>query len=96
MLKRERVGTVIFDLVKDLAGDTSDGKVGAAFNQTLQHILSEGIEVAANHHSRKAQEGNRRPKRLDDVYGSTWIAAGAGLAGFLYGDAGAQEVELAT
>ncbi len=29
------------------------------------------------HHNRKGQVGNKRPKELDDVYGSFWITATA-------------------
>ena len=93
-LRDEGIGTVIFDSIKDVAGDVSDGNVGAEFNRTMQILIAAGIEVVALHHNRKAQEGNRKPKRLDDLYGSTWIAAGAGSVVYLFGEAGDCEVEL--
>lgn len=93
-IKQEGIGTVVFDSIKDVAGDVADGKVGAEFNKTLQLLVSAGIEVAALHHNRKGQEGNRKPKRLDDLYGSQWIAAGAGSVVYLYGEAGDLEVTM--
>lgn len=89
-----RAGHVFIDSVKDIAGDTADGKIGAAFNSMVQHCIAEGIEVCALHHARKSQDANRKPRRLDDLHGSTWIAAGAGSVVFLYGEAGDRVVEL--
>jgi len=36
------------------------------------------------HHMRKGQVGNKKPKRMDDMFGSTFIAAGITNAGLLY------------
>lgn len=93
-IEREGLGTVIFDSVKDVAGDVTDGVVGAEFNKTLQLLVAAGIEPVALHHPRKGQQGNRKPRRLDDLYGSQWIAAGAGSVIYLFGEAGDREVEL--
>lgn len=93
-LYENAIGTVVLDSIKDVAGDVSEGKVGAEFNRAVQTLIAAGIEVLAIHHSRKGQEGNRKPKRLDDLYGSTWIAAGAGSVVYLYGEAGDPIVEL--
>ena len=89
------IGMVFIDSVKDLAGDTADGKVGAAFNSVVQHVIAAGIEVAALHHPRKATniEG-KRPRKLDDLHGSTWIVAGAGSVVYLHGEAGDLAIEL--
>ena len=46
------------------------------------------------HHPRKGQEGNRKPSKLDDLYGSRWIPAGAGSVISLWGQAGDPIVEL--
>ena len=88
------IGTVVLDSVKDVAGDPADGKVGQAFNSTLQHLVGAGVEVMALHHNRKGQVGNARPRKLDDLYGSTWIAAGAGSVVSLWGEPGDSVVEL--
>ena len=37
-----------------------------------------GINVEALAHTRKATGTNTHPNTIDDVYGSTWITAGAG------------------
>jgi len=37
------------------------------------------------HHMRKGQVGNKKPKRMDDMFGSTFIAAGITNAGLLWG-----------
>jgi replicative DNA helicase len=45
------------------------------------------------HHQRKGQGGSK-PTTLEDVYGSTWITAGAGSVLLLWGAAGDPIVEL--
>lgn len=87
-------GTIVLDSLKDLAGDLADGKVASRVNRALQLVVAEGIEVVALHHQRKAQEGNKKPRALADLYGSVWITAGAGSVLVLWGDAGDAIVEL--
>lgn len=60
----------------------------------MQHVVAARIELCGLHHSRKATDGNRRPDKLDDVYGSRWITAGAGSVVHLYGEAGDRVVQL--
>lgn len=93
-LRFREVGTVIIDSIKDVAGDTSDSKIGSAFNLVMQNVVAEGIEFCGLHHPRKAQEANGKPRRLDDLHGSTWIAAGAGSVVLLHGEPGDSIVEL--
>jgi len=93
-LTEHEVGAVFIDSLKDIAGDVSDGRVGAALNMAVQHVVAAGIEFCGLHHPRKASDGNRRPRKLDDVYGSTWLTAGAGSVVYLYGQAGDPVVEL--
>lgn len=93
-LLEQGVGTIVLDSIKDVAGDVSDGKVGAAFNRATQAIVAADIEVLSLHHNRKGQDGNRNPRRLDDLYGSQWLAAGAGSVVSLWGEAGDTVVEL--
>ncbi len=87
------VGTVGVDSVKDIAVGLAEDAVGAAVNQAFQHLVSCEIEVVALHHQRKGQDG-RKPRRLEDVYGSTWLTAGAGSVVLLWGEAGDPYVEL--
>jgi replicative DNA helicase len=87
---------VIIDSLKDVALGLSDDEVGAGLNTCLQRALVNGIEVLALHHYRKrAQDhANREPKSLDELYGSTWITAGAGSVLSLWGAAGDPVVQL--
>jgi len=93
-LRFRQVGTVVIDSLKDLAVGLASDEVGAAVGQALQHVVAAGIEVMVLHHQRKGQDGNRKPRHLDDVYGSAWITAGAGSVVLLWGEAGDPVVEL--
>lgn len=93
-LEERGIGTVVIDSIKDVAGDVTDGKIGAELNKTLQSMVARGIEVLALHHNRKGQQGNKAPKRLDDLYGSQWIAAGAGSVVCFWGEAGDESVDM--
>lgn len=93
-LRLHEVGTVVIDSLKDIAVGLADDQVGAAVGQALQHVAAAGIEVVVLHHQRKGQDGNRKPRSLDDVYGSAWITAGAGSVVLLWGEAGDAVVEL--
>lgn len=90
---QHRAGVVVIDSLKDVALGLSDDKVGAGLNNALQRTLAEGVEVLALHHQRKGQDG-RKPQKLEDVYGSTWITAGAGSVVLLWGNPGDPIVEL--
>lgn len=81
--------TIALDSLKDMAIKLSDDEVGAAVNQGIQRAVAEGIEVLALHHYRKRDQGNaKEPTQLDEMYGSTWIGAGAGSVLSLWGQAG--------
>jgi replicative DNA helicase len=84
---------VFLDSLKDVALGLSDDEVGAGLNSAMQRALVEGVEIGALHHQRKGQ-GGTKPKTLEDVYGSTWITAGAGSVLLLWGVAGDSIVEL--
>lgn len=86
--------TVILDSLKDMALGLADDEVGAGLNQAMQLALAEGIDVLALHHQRKGTSSEKRPKTLEDLYGSTWIAAGAGSILLLWGKAGDLIVEM--
>jgi hypothetical protein len=88
------VGNVFIDSVKDIASPLSSDEVGAAVNRALGGLIARRIEVVASHHQRKATAENRRPTRLSDVYGSTWITAGSGSVILLWGEPGDPIVEL--
>jgi len=86
--------TLVLDSLKDLCTGTTDDEAGLRINAQLQECLVRGVEVLVLHHQRKATEGNRRPKKLDDVYGSRWLTAGAGSVLSLWGEPGGATVEM--
>lgn len=91
--------TIMVDGIKDVALKLSDDETGAGLNRAFQLCLRDGIDIVANHHQRKAQggKGSGKPKDLADVYGSTWITAGAGTVLLLWADQpGSAHVELTT
>jgi hypothetical protein len=84
---------VIVDSLKDAAVKLTDDETGGNVNRALQLCNAADIDVVVLHHQRKAQNGNK-PTHLEDVYGSTWITAGAGSVLLLWGEAGSELVEL--
>ena len=86
-------GSVFVDSLKDAVIKLSDDESAGNFNRGVQWAIADGIEVLGLHHQRKGQ-GGVRPKTLEDVYGNTWITAGAGSVVLLWGAAGDPLVEL--
>ena len=80
------VGAVFADSLKDMASPLSSDEVGAALSRAIGGVIAHQIEFAACHHQRKATGENEKPRTLADVYGSTWITAGAGSVLLLWGD----------
>lgn len=85
--------TVVTDSLKDAASKLADDEVGGNVNRAHQHLVANGIEALSLHHQRKGQ-GGAKPTSLEDVYGSTWLTAGAGSVLLLWGAAGDPIVEL--
>jgi hypothetical protein len=85
---------VFCDSYKDLHPKLSQEDVGASINQAVQELLIHGMQWCGAHHQRKAQGENRRPDKLDDVYGSGWLTAGLGSVVCLWSKPGSQAVEL--
>ena len=88
------VDDLYIDSLKDIASPLSSDEVGSAYNRAVGAVIATGVEVAANHHQRKATSENKRPSSLADVYGSTWITSGAGSVLCLWGQPGDPLVEL--
>jgi replicative DNA helicase len=87
--------TLIGDSLKDLAVDLVKDEAGTRVNRAWQLLIAAGIEVVDLHHPRKAIAGeSRKPRSLDDVYGSTWLTAGHGSVLLLWGNPGDPIVEL--
>ena len=80
--------TVFIDSLKDAAVGLTDDVVGAGYNRARQKAVADGIQVIEGHHQIK-----RAVKTLDDVYGSVWLAGGAGSVILLYGEPGSEIVE---
>ena len=94
MAEQYGAGTVVLDSLKDVAPGLEKPEVGSAVNVALQHLVAADVEVIGLHHQRKASGDNKRPTSLADVYGSTWLTAGAGSVVLLWGDAGDPVVQL--
>jgi replicative DNA helicase len=88
------VGTVMVDSLKDVALDLVKDEVGSRVNRAMQLIVDGGIAFFGNHHQRKAASDNKKPKTLNDVYGSNWVTAGCGSVILLWGKPGDPIVEL--
>jgi replicative DNA helicase len=84
---------IVVDSLKDAAVKLTDDETGGKANRAIQYATAEGIDVLVLHHQRKGQNGEK-PKKLEDVYGSTWITAGMGSVILLWGAAGDPIVEL--
>lgn len=94
MCKQAEADTVIVDSLKDAVLKLSDDESGSGYNRARQQALVEGVQVVELHHQRKANGDNKKPSKLDDVYGSAWLTAGAGSVICLWGQAGDPVVEL--
>lgn len=88
LCRRAECDTVVIDSVKDAAVGLSDDSVGAGYNRARQLVIADGVEVAEAHHQVKRGANGGAPDSLPDVYGSTWLTAGAGSVLLLNGSAG--------
>lgn len=86
--------TCVIDSLKDAALKLSEDETGSGWNQARQIAIEAGTQLLELHHPRKSQEGNKKPSKLEDLYGSRWIPAGAGSVLSLWGEAGDPVVEL--
>jgi len=84
---------VVIDSLKDLTASLDQDEPGSMVNAALQYCLAEGIDVLGLHHQRKQVSGGSKPTTLADVYGSTWLTAGAGSVLLLWGEPGDAVVE---
>lgn len=78
-------GTVVVDSIKDVMPEVKPETAGE-YNRARQSVLAAGIDLAELHHNRKAQNGNKEPRTLEDVYGGRWLTAGAGSVISLWQD----------
>jgi replicative DNA helicase len=80
--------TVVVDSLKDAAVGLSTDDGAGGYNRARQLCLANGVQVLELHHMVKRGEGGNKPTTLADLYGSIWIAAGAGSVVLLSGDPG--------
>lgn len=94
-LARDRgATTVVIDSIKDVLPNASDETAAGGYNIARQHCLSSGIQWLEIHHNRKSNGENRKPNKLDDIYGNRWLTAGAGSVWSLWGQSGDLVVEM--
>lgn len=87
--------TVYIDSLKDAAVGLSDDDVGAAYNRARQGLIAARYQVCELHHViKRFGEGNSgRLTNVADVYGSTWLTAGAGSVIGLSGEPNARLIQ---
>ena len=85
MFRQQEIGTVIFDSIKDVAGDVQDGKIGAEFNRTMQLLVSAGMESPPSITTAKARRATGSRSGSTISMAAQWIAAGAGVGGLPLG-----------
>ncbi|MGJ3507954.1 AAA family ATPase [Enemella sp. A6] len=85
--------SVVVDSLKDI-GSVLEDEGGTAWNRARQKALVAGVQVLELHHNRKVTSGGSTATTLDNVYGSTWITAGAGSVVLLAGKPGDPVVKL--
>ncbi|MFZ3569656.1 DnaB-like helicase N-terminal domain-containing protein [Streptomyces sp. BH097] len=88
--------TIVIDSLKDAVSTMVDDSLAVAFHNARMRALRSGVEILELHHQRKATADAPRGQRpaLDQVYGSTWLTAGAGSVLFVTGRAGDPAVTL--
>lgn len=87
--------TVVLDSLKDAAVKLSDEETGQGLSRAMNMCVANGVDILAYHHQRKhTNSGQGKPNSLADVYGSSWITAGAGSVILLWGNAGDLVIEL--
>jgi hypothetical protein len=84
---------IVVDSLKDAVARLSEDGPAGNYNSAVQACSRDDIDVLTLHHQRKAVEGHK-PTSLEDVYGNTWLTAGAGSVVLLWGEAGSEVVEL--
>ena len=87
-------GTVFLDSLGAVASRTSEDESGGGVSRAFALVAAAGVELFAVHHTRKSTNENKHPEKLDDVFGSRWISAGAGSVLGLFGPPGATRFDL--
>lgn len=94
MCRAAEADTVVVDSLKDAVRKISEDEAGAAWNIARQLALRAGIQVLEVNHVRKRSQGHKDKPTIDDIYGSTWLTAGAGSVFLLDGTPGEPIVKM--
>ncbi|ASZ74216.1 DNA primase/helicase [Mycobacterium phage Squint] len=86
MAEAAGAGVVYVDSLKDAVVGLSTDEIAANYNRARQKLLASGVEVCELHHTRKPSQ--EAAGGISSVYGSTWLASGAGSVILLTGEPG--------
>jgi hypothetical protein len=76
---------IIFDSLGKLTNAKLDEEISRRISNFVDELkIKYGVFVWLIHHNRKSNSDNRRPTRLDDIFGSTYITANVSTAISLY------------
>lgn len=86
MAQEVGAGTVFVDSLKDAVVGLSEDATAAAYNRARQGLLAKGINICELHHTRKTTKESTGG--IGEIFGSTWLAAGAGSVIIFSGEPG--------
>jgi hypothetical protein len=92
-----KIVEVILDSLKDVTSGLHKPEGAEAVAHAFTSTVAEGIDLLALHHDRKTEKGKKRTTAnitIDDVYGGTFLTAGAGNVWYLLGAPGAETFSL--
>lgn len=86
---------VAFDSLSKITMSSLDEVNSKAVMDFADHLRTEyDTSIVFIHHNRKGQVGNRRPKTIDDVYGSYWLTATPTTVVTLWASSATGEIEI--
>lgn len=86
MAEAAGAGVVYVDSLKDAVVGLSGDEAGAMYNRARQSLLAAGVNICELHHLRKPSA--EAAGGIASIYGSTWLASGAGSVIILSGEPG--------
>ena len=95
LIEKEKPETVAFDSLSKATMASLDEVNSKAIMDFADHLrMNYDCSILFIHHNRKAQVGNKKPKTIDDMYGSYWIGATATTVVCLWFNERTQEIEV--
>ena len=86
MAEAAGAGVVYVDSLKDAVVGLSNDEAGSMYNRARQSLLASGVQICELHHLRKPSAESSGG--ISSIYGSTWLASGAGSVVILSGEPG--------